>query len=152
MKQLLVALLGLVILVTACASPAPTVVSAPKITIESAWGRTSPMVAQAGAFYMLVRNAGSVADRLASGKSTACDAVELHESYAMPNGVMGMRPITGTLEIPANGQVELKAGGYHIMCIGKKVDLNQGVKIPLTLIFEKSGEINVTVEIRDQAM
>ena len=148
MKQMFLATLGLILLMTACASP--TLVPAPKISIESAWGRTSPMVAQAGAFYMVIRNTGNVADKLVSGQSTNCRTVELHESYQMPNGAMGMRPITGgSLEIPANGQVELKAGGYHIMCIDKKVDLNAGVKIPLTLTFEKSGQVNVTIEIRD---
>lgn len=135
----------------ACAPASPTPAPAPKIAVEGAWGRSSPMIAQAGAFYMTIRNTGTVADKLTSGKSSACGAVELHESYMMANGAMGMRMVTGgTIDIPASGQVELKVGGLHIMCIDKKTELNDGVKLPLTLVFEKSGQVNVQVEIRAQ--
>jgi len=139
-----VVLLGLV----GCASPTP---AASKITVEGAWGRSSPMIAQAGAFYMTIRNTGSVADKLTSGKSGSCGTVELHESYMMPNGAMGMRMVTGgTIDVPANGQVELKVGGLHVMCIEKKAEFKAGAKLPLTLVFEKAGQINVDVEIKEQ--
>lgn len=152
-KQVFLVVLGLIVGLTACASPTPTPAPAPKITVDGVWGRTSPMVAQAGAFYMVIHNTGAAADRLTGGKSTGCGSVELHETYQMDNGTMGMRPVTGgAIEVPANGQVELKAGGYHIMCIDKKVDFTPGTKIPLTLVFEKSGEVNVTVDVRDQGM
>lgn len=142
-------LLNVVLLsLVACASPTP---AAPKITVESAWGRPSPKIAQAGAFYMLIRNSGGVADKLTTAKSGSCGTVELHESYHMADGTMGMRMVTGgVIDIPANGQVELKVGGLHIMCIEKKVDLATGVKIPLTLVFEKAGQMNVEVTIREQ--
>ena len=148
MKPILVLLSVMLLGLVGCASPTP---AAPKITIEGAWGRSSPMIAQAGAFYMVVRNTGPVADKLTAAKSGSCGTVELHESYMMPNGVMGMRMVTGgTIDVPANGQVELKVGGLHIMCIEKKVDLKAGVKIPLTLVFEKNGQMNVEVEIKEQ--
>ena len=52
---------------------------------------------------------------------------------------MGMRPVEGgSIEIPAGEKVELKIGGLHIMCIGKLVDFDSGVILPLTLEFEKS--------------
>jgi copper(I)-binding protein len=143
----------LAVVLAACASPTPTAIPSPKITIEETWGRPSPKVAQAGAFYMTIRNTGAVADKLIAGKSTGCGTVELHESYQMADGMMGMRLVTGgSIEVPANGKAELKVGGLHIMCIEKKVDFKSGVKIPLTLVFEKSGEMQVEVEIRDTGM
>jgi copper(I)-binding protein len=67
------------------------------------------------------------------------------------NGTMGMNLVDKPVEIPAGGEVELKSGGLHIMCIMKKDDLfKDGAKIDLTLIFEKAGDKKVTADIRMQ--
>ncbi|HBY07707.1 MAG TPA: copper-binding protein [Chloroflexi bacterium] len=124
--------------------------SGPKISIENAWGRPSPMVATAGAFYMQIKNKGGEADKLVGGSSAACGTVELHESYMTDEGAMGMRPVTGGfIEVPAGGMAELKVGGMHIMCIDKLEDFTVGATLPLTLNFEKSGDISLDVEIRE---
>lgn len=146
-NMLLVAAIALLVVVAGCFPPAA---SGPQIKIEEAWGRPSPMMATAGAFYMMIRNTGAEADKLIGGKSPACGTVELHESYQMDNGMMGMRPVQGGyIEIPAGGQAELKVGGLHVMCIDKLEDFQPGVKLPLTLQFEKSGEQTIDVEIRE---
>jgi periplasmic copper chaperone A len=121
----------------------------PAIDIEGAWGRPSPKVATAGAFYMLIKNEGSQADRLVAGDSSACGVVELHESYKTDEGAMGMRPVENGIEVPASGQAELKMGGLHIMCIDKLKDFEAGAVLPLTLTFENSGEIEIDIEIRE---
>ncbi len=122
----------------------------PEIVIEEAWGRPSPKVATAGAFYMTIKNTGGEADRLLGAGSPACGAVELHESYMTEEGAMGMRPVqNGYIEIPAGGEVELKVGGLHIMCIDKLVEFETGTKMSVTLQFEGSGEMDVEVEIRE---
>ncbi len=121
----------------------------PQINIETPWGRPSPKIADAGAFYMIIRNTGSEPDKLIGGKSSACGMVELHESYLTAEGAMGMRPVQGgVIEVPAGGQAELKVGGLHIMCLKKLVDFTPGTKLQLALEFEKSGEKTVDVEIR----
>jgi copper(I)-binding protein len=125
--------------------------SGPDISIENAWGRPSPKVATAGAFYMMIKNNGSEADKLVAAESPACAVVELHESYKTEEGAMGMRAVEGgTIEVPAKGQAELKMGGLHIMCIEKLEDFEVGAVLPLTLEFEKSGEITIKVDIREQ--
>ena len=120
-----------------------------EISIENAWGRPSPKVATAGAFYMLIKNNGSEADKLVAGESPACGVVELHESYKTEEGAMGMRPVAGGIDVPAGGQAELKMGGLHIMCIDKLEDFEVGTILPLTLQFENSGEMTIDVEIRE---
>jgi copper(I)-binding protein len=66
---------------------------------------------------------------------------------------MGMRPVEGgAIEIPAGGQAELKMGGFHIMCIEKLDDFEEGAVLIVTLDFEKSGEIEVDMEIRQPDM
>lgn len=129
---------------------APPAASGPQIAIDGMWGRPSPKMATAGAFYMMIKNSGTEADKLVGGQSPSCGTVELHESYMTDDGAMGMRPVTGGfIEVPANGQAELKVGGLHVMCIDKKDDFQVGAKIPLTLNFEKSGAKTIDVEIRE---
>jgi hypothetical protein len=136
-------LLGIVL--AGCASSA-----GPEISIENAWGRPSPKVATAGAFYMLIKNTGGEGDKLVAGESPACGVVELHESYTTEEGAMGMRPVEGGgIEVPAGGQAELKMGGLHIMCIDKLEDFEVGAVLPLTLDFETSGQMTIDVEIRE---
>jgi copper(I)-binding protein len=142
---LLTALIIFGVLLTSCASS-----SEPEISIENPWGRPSPKVATAGAFYMLIKNTGGEVDYLVAGESSACGVVELHESYKTEEGAMGMRPAEGgKIEIPAGGQAELKMGGLHIMCIDKLEEFEVGAELPLTLSFEKSGDMTIEVEIRE---
>jgi copper(I)-binding protein len=63
---------------------------------------------------------------------------------------MGMRPAEGgEIEIPAGSETELKMGGLHIMCIDKLEEFEVGAVLPLTLTFEKNGEMDLEVEIRE---
>lgn len=134
----------------ACAGGNRPAATGPQIEVEGVWGRPSPKVPTAGAFYMVIRNTGNEADRLVGAQSSACGTVELHESYQTQEGAMGMRPVPGGfIEIPAGGQVELKVGGLHVMCIGKLKEFKTGSHIPLTLRFEKSGAMTLEVEIRE---
>jgi protein SCO1 len=123
----------------------------PQIQVENTWGRSLPKVVTAGEFYMVIRNQGNQPDKLVGGRSPACSMTELFEGYQTPLGTMGMRPVSGGfIEVPPMGLVELKAGGLHIMCMDKKQDFTSGIHFPLTLAFEKSGEITVQVSIRQK--
>ncbi len=147
LRWLVFSILMMALALSAC-QPAQ---NGPQITVEGAWGRSSPKIATAGAFYMVIRNDGTESDKLVSATSSACGMVELHESYMMDNGAMGMRPVEGgVIEIPAGGSVELKVGGLHVMCMEKTADFNPGDSYQLTLVFEKSGEMVIDVEIREQ--
>ena len=122
----------------------------PAISVEGVWGRPSPKVAAAGAFYMVIQNEGSQDDKLVGGSSPACEFVELHEAYLTEEGAMGMRPVTGgVIEIPAGGEAELKPGGLHVMCINKLADFEVGAMLDLTLEFEQTGKMTLEVEIRE---
>lgn len=103
-----------------------------------------------GAAYFLVENGGSEADRLIAASADVSDVVEIHE-IADNNGVMEMRPLTDGVEIPAGETVALEPGGYHIMLIGLKHDLNAGDTFDLTLTFERAGEVVVPVTVQSAA-
>jgi copper(I)-binding protein len=50
--------------------------------------------------------------------------------------------------VPAKGKTELKPGGYHIMLLGLKQDLKPGEKVPVTLKFERGGEVRVEAVVK----
>jgi copper(I)-binding protein len=81
-----------------------------------------------------------------SATSSVAEKVELHE-VRNEAGVMAMRPID-KLSVPAGGVVELKPGGYHVMLLGLKRDLNPGDSVPVTLTFQKSAPVTVNAQVR----
>ena len=64
------------------------------------------------------------------------------------NGTMQMREVAGGLQVPAKGTVVLKPGSYHVMLIGLKNALKAGDSFPVTLVFEKAGNVSITVPVR----
>jgi len=60
---------------------------------------------------------------------------------------MRMRELEKGLEIPAGATVMLKPGGYHIMFMELKAPLAKDAKVPVTLVFEKAGSIDVDLKV-----
>jgi copper(I)-binding protein len=98
------------------------------------------------AAYMTINNSGE-ADKLIAAKGDVAQNIELH-TMEMKDGVMEMRMVEGGIDIPANGSVELKPGGLHVMLIGLNRDLKNGDQVKLTLEFEKAGSVEVQAEVR----
>ena len=117
------------------------------IAVEQPWARATPSGAKTGAVYMTIGNKSDTADRLTGVSSAVADKLQIHE-MKVENGVMQMREISGGLPIPADGSVVLKPGSYHVMLIGLKKPLTAGETFPLTLTFEKAGNISVTVLVQ----
>ena len=108
------------------------------------WSPPTTPGATVGAGYMKVVNAGPSPVRLLGASSPAASRVEFH-SMSMDGGVMRMRPLPEGLIVPANGQIQLKRGGLHMMLIGLKRPLVEEELVPLTLIFD--GGIRMDVEL-----
>lgn len=150
-KMILCLLFMLSTLLGACA-PAPEGVH---IKIESAWVRSSAAAGMdtmtantsTSAAYMVIRNAGTEPDALVAIRTDAAEVAELHVSETQ-NGVTMMSAVEN-VPVPARDKVELKPGGLHIMLIKLKKELTAGEKITLTLVFEKSGEIQIEAEIKN---
>lgn len=152
----------LMLLLAGCASTAP---QGSQITVEEPWARAAAamemddgdgmqgasgdMQAQGGtsAAYMILRNAGREADRLVEVQTDVAAVVETHLSEER-DGVMVMSRVDG-IEVPAQGQTELRPGGLHIMLINLTQDLNPGDTINLTLVFENAGSIQISVPVRE---
>ena len=115
------------------------------LTIMHPWARATAKSAKTGAGYMMITNAGTTSDKLINVKSDMSRKTEIHQS-SMKDGMMKMERVDG-ITIPANGKAELKPGGYHIMFMGLKAPLQVDTEFPLTLVFEKSGEVTVNVTV-----
>lgn len=109
------------------------------LQIEKPWARATPPGAAVGGGYLTIRNKGAAGDRLVGVSSPASARMEIHE-MAMEKDVMRMREVKG-IDVPAKGAVELKPGGFHLMFMELKAPLRQGEKVPVTLRFEKAGEV-----------
>jgi copper(I)-binding protein len=127
----------------------------PSITVSDAWTRALPGVATSAELYMVIENRGATADRLIGAASLACASIEPYESVAgmagMPGmpAMRGMRPTAGrAIDVPP-GQMRLEPGGLHLMCMGRRVGLRPGARVPLRLRFRDAGEVAVDLDVRE---
>ncbi len=119
---------------------------AKSITVVKPWSRATAPSQKAGGVFLTIENKSDKADRLVSAESDMADVVSLHTTIK-DGDVMKMRPVEGGIVIPANGSVELKPGGNHVMLIGLRGQLVKDSTIPLTLVFEHAGRVDVSAVI-----
>jgi periplasmic copper chaperone A len=117
------------------------------IEIGHPWSRATPPTAESGGGYLVLKNTGTTPDRLIAVKSPAADKVEIHE-MKMDGNIMRMREVEKGIEIPPGATVELKPGGFHVMFMGLKAPFAKEAKVPLTLVFEKAGSIDVDLMVQ----
>ncbi len=117
------------------------------LEITTPWTRATAPTARTGGGFMTITNKGTTADRLISARSTVSDKVEIHEMQ-MDGSVMRMRELAKGLDIPPGATVMLKPGSYHIMFMELKAPLAKDAKVPVTLVFEKAGSIDVQLDVQ----
>jgi copper(I)-binding protein len=146
----------------ACGAPA-----GPRIIAEDAWARpvaitTGPNLSSTesqlqatgqgmsgtGGVFMRLVNKGKEPDRLLGGKTDVAPTVEIHETV-IEGGLAKMQMLAGGLEVPAQGEVLLEPGSYHLMLIGVTHDLKVGDEVSIELQFEKSGRVTVEARVRE---
>ncbi|MDU8928521.1 copper chaperone PCu(A)C [Alisedimentitalea sp. MJ-SS2] len=121
-------------------------VTTDSLEISGAFSRASPKMAKAGAGFMTIRSLGP-ADTLLGFKSPACERPELHTHIKGEGGIMMMRKVEA-IDIPAGGEAVLQPGSLHLMFIKLTEQLVEGQEIEATLIFEKAGEVKVTLPVK----
>ncbi|MEO1193867.1 MAG: copper chaperone PCu(A)C [Pseudomonadota bacterium] len=115
------------------------------ITADHPWARATAGQAPNGAAYMTLTNSGASADYLIGASGDVARRIELH-THTLVDGVMQMREVTKIQVAPGEPSV-LQPGGLHIMLIGLKEPLKEGERVPLTLTFEKAGEMQIEVAV-----
>ena len=155
MKSLLTAAFVSILALSACSKapeaavenppPAPAPIST-SVTVSEPWAAITPAGAKVGAGYFTVVNPGAAADKLIGVASARAKSVELHE-MKMDGAMMSMRPVPGGVEIPAGGTVKFAPGGYHLMFMDIDAPFTEGQEVPVTLTFEKTGAVEVSLKV-----
>ena len=119
--------------------------SAGEIMISDAYARSSGPLAKAGAAYMRIMNHSDESDHLIGVQSDIAKKTELHSHLEDDNGVMKMVRIDEGIKIGPMKDHSLAPGGEHIMFMGLKEPFETGKIIPITLLFEKAGEVGIEI-------
>lgn len=115
------------------------------LTLNDPWARASASGQTSGAAYVSIVNDGAT-DRIVSAAAPVANVIELH-THTVEGGVMRMRQVDA-IDVTGGTTTQLKPGGLHIMLIGLKAPLKDGDVFPLTLKFEKAGEVKLDVKVR----
>jgi periplasmic copper chaperone A len=115
------------------------------LVIEAPWARASIGVRRPGAAFVTIRNRGSLPDTLTAIETIQAERAEVHRTR-VSNGIATMSP-AGRVEIPAGDQVIFAPGGLHIMLMGLSSPLTRGSTFPMTLVFERAGQIEITIPV-----
>ena len=116
------------------------------VTVGDPYARAVPPGQPNSGVFMTLRNASTQPRALVAAQSPAAKTVELH-THTNDGGVMRMRKIE-RIEIPAEGSVQLKPGGLHVMLIGLNGDLAPGGTVALELSFDDGSKAQVQAPVR----
>jgi hypothetical protein len=114
--------------------------SGPELKTSGAFMPQPVNTGMAGGF-VTVTNTGDEADKLTSATSDISGEVQLHTT--VDNKMHQVK----SFDIPANGKLELKRGGNHLMFMMLKQKPVEGDKVTVELHFEKSDPIKLTVPV-----
>jgi copper(I)-binding protein len=121
-----------------------------QLSIAQPWSMALPPNAPTIAAYFVISNNGPDADRLQSVDTPIAGAAQLHE-HVSQDGLMKMQHVD-TVDVPAGGNVTFAPMAYHVMLLDLKdrTRLIDGQTFPLTLHFQKAGDLTVSVVVLKQ--
>ncbi|MFN8381022.1 MAG: copper chaperone PCu(A)C [Anaerolineales bacterium] len=149
MKKIFLFVVVGMLLLSACGSADAGHTDGEGVEAHDYWARAA-LKDGTSAVYMLLHNHGTEDDALIGVSTDVAASAETHLSQVGADGTMQMIP-QESIALPADGEVELKPGSYHIMLMGLVKDLNVGDEITVTLHFEKHEDITLTVPVIDAA-
>ena len=115
-------------------------------SVEGAWVRASIGGSSVSAVYFVVVNRGESADRLVGVETERAGNAMLHRSV-VEDGVAKMRHVDA-IGVPPGGSARLEPGGLHVMLMGVSPPLEAGENVSVTLVFERAGEVVLSVPVR----
>ncbi|WP_223545777.1 copper chaperone PCu(A)C [Pseudomonas sp. A-B-19] len=122
-----------------------------ELEIAHPWSQELPPNAPTVAAYFVISNKGTTDDRLLSVDTPIAGEAQLHE-HVMQGDMMKMQHVQN-VEVPAGDEVTFAPMAYHVMLLDLKDRslLTDGKRFPMTLHFEKSGDVTVEVAVQKQA-
>jgi copper(I)-binding protein len=117
-----------------------------ELSVRHPWTRATPPGTTVGAGYLEIRNSGTEPDRLIGASTPAAKRVELH--VLIREGDIVRMSEVKSLEVPARQRLILRPNVSHLMIVGLGKPLVKGARVPLTLRFEKAGELQIELEVQ----
>lgn len=139
--------------IISCCDPVVDCISGPcetvtvgDLSVAHGWSKVTIGAGRPGVFYVSISNAGATDDALVGISTPAAGMPMLHETV-LKDGVASM-PHAMSIPVPAGQSVQLSPRGYHGMLMGSLMWPEGGWhSFPVTLSFEKAGEVTVNVEV-----
>ncbi len=123
----------------------PALASA-EITVESAWVRMPPPVADTAAAYLIVNNSGDADVKITSVETDVAGKPEFHSIIFLEGTVLMQK--MGAVIVPAHGKLKFSPGANHLMLKDLKRTLNTGDHIMLKLNTSDGQSVEVHAEVR----
>ena len=96
--------------------------------------------------YFVLENNGSGDRSLVGASSPAFDDVRLHRTNE-ENGMASMAPVE-SVAIPAHGRVAFQPGGYHLMMMHPRQELQPGDSVAVTLHLDNGEDLKTSFTIK----
>jgi hypothetical protein len=116
------------------------------IAVLDAWARPG-FRGDNSAVYLTINNQTNQGEGLIGANSDVAGGTEIHLSRMDAVGTMTMER-QDLVVIPAKDSIELAPGGLHIMLVNLGKDLSVGDTFPVTLEFQRAGDITIEVEVK----
>ncbi len=116
------------------------------IQISNGYVRATPPGAPTSAAYMTLKNSNDSDVKLVGVDATIARSTELH-TVIQQNDTMKMRQVD-SISVPANGQVELKPGGNHVMLIGLDSAIKEDQEVMLMLNFSDGSMQHLMLPVK----
>ena len=123
--------------------------AAPAIEVRSAWARATPASTTTGAVYMTLRAGEDDTLVGVSVDAGVADTATAHRTVSS-DGQLSMDS-AAEIALPAGDDVVFEPGGYHVMLEELAGPLVAGESFTMTLSFEHAPDVDITVDIRDDA-
>lgn len=145
-SSLALALIGVGVLFTLSAiTPFAYANLSGQLAISDAWALPTAE-GMSVSVYMQIENPGILTESIVGAETEIAESVELHENMVMSDMMHMMR--RGTLDIPANGSLNLQQNAlYHMMLIGITRELQEGDSFSITLQLDSGREVTTQVNV-----
>lgn len=116
------------------------------VTVKNAWIPEAPPVSKVLAAFMVIENDSNAPEEIVAIEGDDFGHIEMHLSQEV-DGVAKMVP-QKTLVIPANGQLELKPGSYHLMLYKPKRSLQAGETSRLVIKLKSGKQFDIKARVK----
>lgn len=127
------------------------IVSRGAVQLREPWALPDSRVAAQAAGCLVIANTGPDPDRLVSARCSLAERTEIY-GIKVVGADIRMVLLGDGLPIPPDYTTTLKPRGYHLLLRGVRTPLRSGALLPVTLVFEKAGEVDVELVAREPGL